>query len=123
MLTLADALQQADKNGVAIGHFNVSDLVMLKAIFEVAEELKVPVLIGVSTGERHFIGVRQIVALLRSLREESGLSIFLNADHTHSLPEAVEAANAGFDSIVFDKSTLPFEQNVRETKEAVEALK
>ena len=76
-----------------------------------------------STGERHFIGVRQIAALLLGLREESGLSIFLNADHTHSLPEALEAAKAGFDAIVFDMSALPFEQNVRQTKEAVEALK
>jgi Fructose-bisphosphate aldolase class-II len=47
----------------------------------------------------------------------------LNADHTHSLAKAVEAARAGFDAIVFDASTLPFEQNVRQTKEAVEALK
>jgi fructose-bisphosphate aldolase class II len=47
----------------------------------------------------------------------------LNADHTHSLATAVEAARAGFDAIVFDASALPFEQNVRQTKEAVEALK
>src|SRR5262249_17982305 len=49
--------------------------------------------------------------------------IFLNADHTHSLAKAVEAARAGFDAIVFDLSALPFEQNVRQTKEAVESLK
>jgi hypothetical protein len=47
----------------------------------------------------------------------------LNADHTHSLAKAVEAARAGFDAIVFDASALPFEQNARQTKEAVEALK
>jgi len=123
MPALRDALKTVDKKRVAMGHFNVSDLVQLKAVVETAHEVRVPVLIGVSSGERHFIGVRQIAALMRSLREESGLSIFLNADHTHSLPEAVEAANAGFDAIVFDQSALPFEQNVRATKEAVEALK
>src|SRR5262249_7816980 len=47
----------------------------------------------------------------------------LNADHTHSLGKAVDAAKAGFDMIVFDASALPFEQNVRQTKEAVAALK
>jgi len=47
----------------------------------------------------------------------------LNADHTHSLPSAMEAANAGFDWIVFDVSSLPFEENVRQTKAAVESLK
>ena len=60
---------------------------------------------------------------MRSLREQFDFPIFLNADHTHSLPEAEEAARAGFDAIVFDVSALPFEQNVRQTKEAVEALK
>ena len=49
--------------------------------------------------------------------------VFLNADHTRSLPKAVEAAKAGFDAIVFDLSALPFEENVRQTKEAVEFLK
>jgi fructose-bisphosphate aldolase class II len=57
------------------------------------------------------------------LQEESDSPIYLNADHTHSLAKAVEAANAGFDAIVFDLSALPFEQNVHQTKEAVEALK
>jgi fructose-bisphosphate aldolase class II len=57
------------------------------------------------------------------LREEFDFPIFLNADHTHSLSEAVEAARAGFDAVVFDLSALPFEQNVRQTKEAVETLK
>ena len=54
---------------------------------------------------------------------ELGVPIFLNADHTHSLAKGVEAAKAGFDSIVFDLSALPFEENVRQTKQAVEALK
>jgi fructose-bisphosphate aldolase class II len=108
---------------VAIGHFNVADLVTLKAVFAAAQELKVPVLVGVSEGEREFIGVRQIAVLVRSLREEFDFPIFLNADHTHSLAKAIEAAKAGFDAIVFDLSALPFEENVRQTKEAVQALK
>jgi len=123
MHALRDVLEQAQKNGVAVGHFNVADLVMLKAVFDAAQELNVPVMIGVSQGEREFIGVPQIVALVRSLREEFDFPIFLNADHTHSLAKAVEAAKAGFDAIVFDLSALPLDQNVRQTKEAVEVLK
>lgn len=123
MQQLREVLVQAQDKGVAIGHFNISDLVLLKAVFVSARELNVPVLVGVSEGEREFLGVRQIAALVRSLREEFDFPIFLNADHTHSLAKAVEAAKAGFDSIVFDLSALPFEQNVRQTKEAVEALK
>src|SRR5215471_19980013 len=123
MLGLRDVLDQAQKNGVAIGHFNVADLVLLKAVFGAARELKVPVMVGASEGEREFIGVQQLAALVRSLREEWGCPIFLNADHTHSLAKAVEAVEAGFDAIVFDLSALPFEQNIRQTKEAVETLK
>lgn len=123
METLRKILEDADHNAVAIGHFNISDLVTLRAIFDAARDLRVPVIIGASEGERQFMGVRQVDALVKSLRDEYDFPIFLNADHTHSLPSALEAAEAGFDWIVFDVSTLPFEENVRQTKAAVEALK
>jgi fructose-bisphosphate aldolase class II len=123
METLRKTLEQADASGLAIGHFNVSDLVTLNAVFEAARDLQVPVIVGVSEGERRFMGVRQVSALVKSLREGYDFPIFLNADHTHSLQGAIEAAKAGFDWIVFDVSTLPFEDNLRQTKTAVEALK
>ena len=123
MHTLRAALQDAQARGAAIGHFNVSELVLLKAVLGAARELNVPVMVGLSEGEREFVGTRQIAALVRSLREEFDFPIFLNADHTHSLAKGVEAAKAGFDAIVFDLSALPFEENVRQTREAVEALK
>lgn len=123
MQNLRNALEQSQKNRVAIGHFNVADLVLLKAVVAAAQELKVPVVVGASEGEREFFGVRQIAALVQSLRDEYDSPIFLNADHTHSLRNALEVARAGFDAIVFDLSALPFEQNVRQTKEAVDALK
>ena len=123
METLRKILEQAETNGVAIGHFNISDLVTLKAVFEAAQDSNVPVIVGASEGERQFMGVRQVAAVVKSLREEHNFPIFLNADHTHSLPGALEAAKAGFDWIVFDVSTLPFEENVRQTKAAVATLK
>ncbi len=123
MRCLQDFLQETQQSGVAIGHFNVSDLVLLKAVFAAARELNVPVLVGLSEGEREFVGTREIAAFVRSLREEFGFPIFLNADHTHSLAKGIEAAKAGFDSIVFDLSALPIEENMRQTKQAVEALK
>jgi fructose-bisphosphate aldolase class II len=123
MKVLRDYLQEAEQGGKAIGHFNISDLVLLKAVFGAARELNVPVLVGLSEGEREFVGVRPIAAFVRSLREEFDFPIFLNADHTHSLAKAVEAAKAGFDAIVYDRSALPMEENVRETKTAVETLK
>src|SRR5580692_919458 len=123
MHSLRDLLQDAQQTGKAIGHFNISDLVLLKAVFAAAREQNVPVLVGLSEGERAFVGTRPIAAFVRSLREEFDFPIFLNADHTHSLAKGIEAAKAGFDSIVFDLSTLPMEENIRQTKQAVEALK
>jgi fructose-bisphosphate aldolase, class II len=123
MKTLRTILQQAQANRVAVGHFNISDLVALKAVFAAARNLNVPVIVGVSEGEREFMGTRQVAAVVKSLRDAYDFPIFLNADHTHSLPGAVEAAKAGFDWIVFDASTLPFEENVRQTKTAVETVK
>jgi len=96
---------------------------MLEELDRAARELNVPVLVGLSEGEREFVGTREIAAFVRSLREEFGFPIFLNADHTHSLAKGIEAAKAGFDSIVFDLSALPIEENMRQTKQAVEALK
>src|SRR6202042_1210036 len=101
MKTLIEIVQEAGRNGVAIGHFNISDLVLLKGVFQAARELKVPVLVGASEGEWEFAGTRELAAMVRSLREEFDYPIFLNADHTHSLAKAQEAVEAGYDSVVF----------------------
>ena len=123
MTTLRDALRKAEERRVAIGHFNFSDLSVLKAVCAAARELSVPVIVGVSEGERAFVGVRQAAALVKSIRDETGHAIFLNADHTHSLRAAEEAAKAGFDMMVFDRSDQPMDRNIAETRQAVEATK
>jgi fructose-bisphosphate aldolase class II len=123
MKSLIEILADARRRRVAVGHFNISDLTAFKAIVESAQELEVPVMVGVSEGEREFIGVAESAALVKAAREQHGLEIFLNADHTHSLAKAVAAAKAGFDEIIFDGSALPFDNNVEETRRAVETLK
>src|ERR1700679_3048604 len=123
MKKLINVVQEAGRNGVAIGHFNIADLVLLKGVFEAASELRVPVMVGASEGERGFAGTRQLAAAVRSLRDEFGFPIFLNSDHTHSLAKALEGVKAGFDSVVFDLSALPIEENASSTRQAVEALK
>ena len=123
MHQLREILDEAQNKGAAVGHFNISDWILLKAVFASAQEMKVPVIVGASEGERAFLGVSQIAALVRSLREGQSVPIFLNADHTHSLDSAITAAKAGFDSIVFDLSALPFDENVKQTRQAVVALK
>jgi len=123
MDSLRTILTRLEKQGAALGHFNVADLVLVKSVLAAAAEIEVPVMVGASEGERAFFGTHELAAVVKSLRDQSGLPVFLNADHTHSLTKAVEAVKAGFDSVVADFSALPFAENVSRTKEAVEALK
>lgn len=123
MKSFREVLAATDQSGAAIGHFNISELAALKAVVSAAREKGVPVAVGLSESERRFMGVRQAAALVRSIREEHSQPIYLNADHTHSLSSAEEAVRAGFDSVVFDRSEVPLDQNIAETKQAVEVLK
>lgn len=123
MDALRNVLTRLQQQGAALGHFNVADLVLLKAVVAAAVEVRVPVMVGASEGERDFLGTYELAALVKVMRGEHDVPIFLNADHTHSLAKAVEAARAGFDSVVIDFSALPFDQNVSRTKETVEAIK
>jgi len=122
-MNLNDWLKRAQKERFAIGHFNVSNLEVLKAVVNAANAADAPVIIGVSEGEREFIGVSEIVAIVRSYRTKMRWPIFLNADHTKSFEKIKEAVDAGFDSVHFDGSTLPYERNAEETRRAVEYAK
>ena len=123
MRSLREVLADADARHVAVGHFNIAELAALNGIFAAARGLNVPVLVGVSEGEREFVGVRRVAALVRALREEYGYPIFLNADHTHSLDKVKEAAEAGFDEILFDGSALQRGENIAKTAEAVRIVR
>ena len=122
-MKLLELIKEAEARKVAIGHFNISDLAGLNAIIRAAKDLGVPVVVGVSEGEEKFIGRKTAVALIRSLREEYGYPVFLNADHSHSFERVREVVEAGFDSVIYDASKLSFEENVRQTKEVVEWVK
>jgi len=120
MKTLKQSVLEAREKKVAIGHFNISNLEAFWGIFRAAQSLDVPVIIGVSEGERDFVGVKQAVALVKSIREEYDYPIYLNADHTYSFERVKEAIDAGFDSVIIDGAKLSFEENVKLTKQCVE---
>lgn len=117
--TLRQAIAEAENKGVAIGHFNISDIVGFWGVIKGAKAAGVPVIIGVSEGERDFIGVNQVVVLVKSLRAE-GYPVYLNADHTYTFERVKEAIDAGFDAVIFDGAKLSFEENARITKQCVE---
>lgn len=119
-MQLRDVIKEAEEKKVAIGHFNISNIEALWAIFNAAREVGVPVIIGLSEGERDFVGVRQAVALVKSLREEFDYPIFINADHTYTVERVKEAIDAGFDAVIFDGAKLSLEENIAKTKECVD---
>lgn len=120
MKTLREYIADAEAQKIAIGHFNISNLEALHAIFNAARELDVPVIIGTSEGEREFVGVHEAVALVRTLREKYNYPIFLNADHTYSYEGVVEAIDAGYDAVIFDGAKVSHEENIAITKKCVE---
>lgn len=118
MKTLREYIREAEDKKIAIGHFNISDIVGFWAVVGAAKSLKLPVIIGVSEGERDFIGVKQAKALVQTIKSEN-LPIFLNADHTYSVDKVKEAVDANFDAVIIDGAEKLFEENVAMTKTSV----
>lgn len=120
MKNLKEYISEASDRGVAIGHFNISNLEALWGIFNSAKKLGVPVIIGTSEGERDFIGAGQAVALVKSFREQYDYPIFINADHTYSFDRVKEAIDLGYDAVIFDGTELSLEDNLKTTKRCVD---
>jgi len=119
-MKLIDYIKDAAARKVAIGHFNISNLEALHGIFNAARALNLPIMIGVSEGERDFVGVREAAALVKSLREQYNYPIFLNADHTYSFERVKEVVDAGYDEVIIDGSKLSLDENIALTKKCVE---
>jgi len=110
---------QYKKDSKALGHFNFSDSNQLKAIAEAAKETGLPVVAGLSEGEREFFPLAHARALVDIYRAE-GVELFLNADHTYSVEKVERAISAGVDSVVVDGANLPFDENVHLLMAAVQ---
>lgn len=122
MKTFREYITEAGEKKVAIGHFNISDSEGFKAVVEGAKELDVPVIIGVSEGERDFIGLEEVVSLVKTARAD-GLPVFVNADHTYSVEKSKIAIDTGVDSIIIDGADKSFDENAAMTKEVVDYAK
>ncbi|HVU80043.1 MAG TPA: class II fructose-bisphosphate aldolase [Candidatus Paceibacterota bacterium] len=111
MKTLRETIGEFRAAGKAIGHFNFSDSNQLKAIAEAARETGLPVIAGLSEGERTYFHTSHARAIIDIYRAE-GVEIFLNADHTYSIEKVQRAISAGVDSVVVDGAKLPFGENL-----------
>ena len=123
LTTLREYVSDALARKVAIGHFNISNLEGFWAVVNAAKAVsekagrKIPVIIGVSEGERDFTGVAQVRALVSTITDHP---VFLNADHTYSFDRVKEVADNAFDAVIFDGTELSFDDNVATTKKSAE---
>lgn len=115
-------LQKAKAGKYAVGQFNINNLEWTKAILQTAEELKSPVILGVSEGAgKYMCGYKTVVGMVNGMLEGLNITVpvALHLDHG-SYGAAKECIEAGFSSIMFDGSHYAIEENIEKTKELVE---
>ena len=121
LVSAAEMLKKAKEGHYAVGQFNINNLEWTKAILLTAEECKSPVILGVSEGAgKYMAGYKTVVGMVNGMLEELNITVpvALHLDHG-SYEGAKKCIEAGFSSIMFDGSHLPFEENVEKTKELV----
>jgi len=120
---LSEYIKEANEKGLAIGHFNISNIEALHGIYNAAKKLNVPIIIGVSEGEENFIGREEVASLVRTIRERDNYPIFLNADHHYTYESVKACIDIGFDSVIIDAVKLSLNENIILTKKCVEYAK
>jgi fructose-bisphosphate aldolase class II len=111
-VSLRNLIQENLQNKTAIGHFNFSTYDAAWAIVMAAKELNLPVILGLSEGERDFVGARQAASFVKSLKENFYDKVFLNADHTYTYEKIVEAVESGYDMVIYDGAGKTLEENI-----------
>ncbi len=118
LVSAKEMLQKAKAGHYAIGAFNINNLEWTKAILLTAEECRSPVILAVSEGAgKYMAGYKTIVGMVNGMLEELKITVpvALHLDHG-SFEGAKACINAGFSSVMFDGSSLPFDENVEKTK-------
>lgn len=103
----------------AIGSFNVHCLEMLPAMIEGAKELNVPIIIQTSPGTAEYIGLDLLVSSIQTLSERNNADVCLHMDHCTDIEVIKQAIDTGYTSVMYDGSSLPLEENIKNTKEVV----
>lgn len=120
LVTTKEMLKKAQKGRYAVGAFNANNMEFIQAIIETAEEEKAPAILQASQGAIDYAGLDNIVAMVKVLAEKVTVPIALHLDHGTDYYQNIKCLRAGFTSLMFDGSKLPFEENVKITKKVVE---
>ena len=121
LVSATEMLKKAKEGKYAVGQFNINNLEWTKSILLTAQELNSPVILGVSEGAgKYMTGFKTVAAMVKAMDEELGITVpvALHLDHG-TYDGCYKCIKAGFTSIMFDGSSLPFEENIDKTKELV----
>ena len=121
LVSAKDMLEKARDGKYAVGQFNINNLEWTKAVLQTAEELKSPVILGVSEGAgKYMTGYKTVAAMVKAMIEELNITapVALHLDHG-SYDGCYKCIEAGFSSIMFDGSHYPIAENVEKTTELV----
>ena len=124
LVSAKEMLQKAKAGKYAVGQFNINNLEWTKAILLTAEELKSPVILGVSEGAgKYMCGYKTVVGMVNGMLEELKITVpvALHLDHG-SYDGCMKCIEAGFSSVMFDGSHYPIEENVQKTTELVKIV-
>ncbi|OFW55110.1 MAG: fructose-1,6-bisphosphate aldolase, class II [Actinobacteria bacterium RBG_13_35_12] len=119
-VTTKEMLKDAQKGRYGIGAFNANNMEIIQAIIETAEEEKAPVILQASQGAIKYAGLDTIVAMVKVMAEKVKVPIALHLDHGTDYYQNIKCLRAGFTSLMYDGSKLPFNENVDMTKKVVE---
>lgn len=118
LINMKEMLKIADENDFAVGAFNATESSLFRSVVEEAEKQNAPAIIQVAPGEFNF-ATREFYSYVRERLANSPVPFVLHLDHGKSVEECMRAIQAGFTSIMFDGSALPYEENVKKTAEVV----
>ncbi|OQC01251.1 MAG: Fructose-bisphosphate aldolase [Firmicutes bacterium ADurb.Bin099] len=120
LITSKKMFEKAYKGGYAIGAFNVNNMEIIQGITEAAKEVQAPLILQVSAGARKYAKHVYLMKLIEAALEDTGLPICVHLDHGDSFETCKSCIDGGFTSVMIDGSHLPFEENIRLTKQVVE---
>lgn len=123
VVSAKEMLLKARKEGYGVAQININNLEWIKAVLTTVEELKSPVILGVSEGAAKYMGgFKTVMAMVHALDAFYNVSVPVAVHLDHGSYEgAYKALEAGFTSIMFDGSHYPFAENLEKTKEVVAA--
>jgi fructose-bisphosphate aldolase class II len=121
LVSAKEMLDKAVAGGYAVAQFNINNLEWTKSILLECEELKTPVILGVSEGAgKYMTGFKTVAAMVKAMDESLGITVPVALHLDHGSYEGAKACiEAGFTSIMFDGSSLPIDENIAKTKELV----